>query len=744
MRGENPLHIYRSILGFTPPRSKIQQNYSSKYQNKIPKLLGQFSYSEDQGPYAQFAGHMVFPLLFEISPNGERLVSVEMGVSFMWDTASGARFRPNTPNQNFHGLSLFTQIVFSPDGTLFFTESTDTDNNRIFTWNVETFQLLDKMFVGHTARITSLIISEDGNWLLSGSEDCTVIIWNVQLGRKQGDPLVGHSARVDHLAFSAGNQYIASAASNEIAIWRTFSGTPLQQPLKLQDNAIIAMKFLTHEDHVATCSKDGIFAVMNIKSASVVRISMFTSSSAYGMCIFNPDSTKAACCSTEGEITIINIDDGHTPVIHSILKGNEHVRLLQFLPEPNSLLSLSFTGRLIQWDITSGEALLERGVSQGGKIMNARITRDCKLIAINEVLQGDIMLWKMEDLLDTEGFGLSGRSIECLDLSPSQTTVASGSEDGLVYLWDTRTGEGRAVLGKHEQKVEAVTFSPNGRLVATFGADKVINIWDIDDGTALCSPLRDSDEFLRPLCFSPDGRFLITITRSHKILVWNLSSTPEIRFQFEGHEDTITSIICDIDSQSLFSASHDGILKEWSLTTGEELQSNILEGHIKRPSTIAHYPVDHIYYPTYLAISPDGNRLACISNSFSKCRTDYWDIRPTIVHLRYNKGNEVKSPLVFSKSARYLYGKNWLEVFRVFDSQDLLRNPASRPEDHHPISNLYVESIGRWICKFHPKGEKVLRIKDGFLITSWLCFNNIVVIGASTGSVYMIDCDGIV
>ncbi|PVF97209.1 WD40 repeat-like protein [Serendipita vermifera] len=745
MGGKHPLHIYRSVLGFTSPQSKVYQAYIQKYHDKVPKLIGEFPYREEQGSYAQLGGHLAMPVLFEFSSNGERIVSSEAGVAYMWETISGTRLRPEAPDGEFHGLSLIFVLQFSPDGTRIFTNSTGSHRNSIITWNAETFSLMNTRFDGHTAQLSSLLISEDGNWMISGSEDRSIILWNLQSGRRQGDPLVGHSNEVNHLAFSIGNQYIVSTAKNELAIWRTFQGTPLRDPVKLQEGSVIVLKPLSHQDHVATCSEDGIFSVTNIQSGHVAQIAMSNSSGLYDGCVFSSDSSRAACCSKKGDITIVNIDGDQKPILHSVLSTNtEYIRLLQFLPEPNTLLSLSLVGQLTKWDVMSGETTLQKNVSQGGRIFNARLSPDCKLIAINEVLRKDIMLWKLEDLLEAEetSFGQSGRAIQCLDLSTSQTTVASGSEDGSICLWDTKTVDRRTMQGKHKGSVELVTFSPNDSLVASLGSDKTINLWNVNDGTTFCSPLQDSEGFVKCVRFSPDGRWLFTIT-GHRIHVWSISSPPEIQFRLVGHEDAVNSVVCSADSQSLFSASRDGTVKQWSLVTGEELHTNLLEGHLHRPSTILHYPKTLVYYPSYLTISPDGNRLACISEASSNSQVDCWDIRPAIVHVGCERSTSRLSPLVFSRSGRFLYGQNEMEVLNVM-SQDLLRDPASRPEDHHPRSNLYVKPSQRWIHKFHPKHEQLLRIKDGFLITSWLCFNNTVVIGGSTGSVYMIDCDSVV
>ena len=61
--------------------------------------------------------------------------------------------------------------------------------------------------------------------------------------------------------------------------------------------------------------------------------------------------------------------------------------------------------------------------------------------------------------------------------SPDGTLLASGSDDGLVGLWDTHTETLQATLG-HESPVLSVAFSPDSDLLATGSTDGVARLWD--------------------------------------------------------------------------------------------------------------------------------------------------------------------------------------------------------------------------------------------------------------------------
>ena len=122
--------------------------------------------------------------------------------------------------------------------------------------------------------------------------------------------------------------------------------------------------------------------------------------------------------------------------------------------------------------------------------------------------------------------------------SPDGKTLASGSWDRTVRLWDTETGELRQTL----TGVYRVVFSPDGTTVASWSG-----VWDAKTGEKK-QALTGYTVSVYSVAFSPDGKTLASGSGDGTVRLWDVK-TREPKQVFTGHKSVVKIVAFSPDWQ---------------------------------------------------------------------------------------------------------------------------------------------------------------------------------------------------
>lgn len=134
-----------------------------------------------------------------------------------------------------------------------------------------------------------------------------------------------------------------------------------------------------------------------------------------------------------------------------------------------------------------------------------------------------IRVWNMEEeswqyTLHTSFTGAVTRIV----FSPDGGVLASGHYDGMVRMWDMRTGDLYLEFDTGAV-VESMVFSSDGRILATGGSfeHNLVRLWDAGNGQFL-RELEGHNSGITQLLFAPDARYLVSASYDGWIHVWGL------------------------------------------------------------------------------------------------------------------------------------------------------------------------------------------------------------------------------
>jgi len=185
--------------------------------------------------------------------------------------------------------------------------------------------------------------------------------------------------------------------------------------------------------------------------------------------------------------------------------------------------------------------------------------------------------------------------VSSVAFSPDGKTLASGSYDTTIILWDVSTGKpiGQPLTG-HTNSISSVAFSPDGKTLASGSADDTIILWDVSTGKPIGQPLTGHTSDINSVAFNPDGKMLASGSDDNTIILWDVSSGAPIGQPFTGHTDVIYTVAFSPDGKTLASGSEDATIILWDVSTGKPI-GQPLTGH-----------TDVVYS---VAFNPDGKTL---------------------------------------------------------------------------------------------------------------------------------------
>ncbi|MCY6488960.1 toll/interleukin-1 receptor domain-containing protein [Leptolyngbya sp. GGD] len=222
----------------------------------------------------------------------------------------------------------------------------------------------------------------------------------------------------------------------------------------------------------------------------------------------------------------------------------------------------------------------------GNTIESVSFSPDGKTIATGS-WDNTVKLWNLkgEELKTLKGHRDVVRSVS---FSPDGKTIATGSEDATIKLWNLEGKELKTLKG-HGSHILCVSFSPDGKTIVTGSGDRTAKLWNLE-GKEL-KTLKGHDVFVASVSFSPDGKTIVTGSGDTTAKLWNLEGK-ELK-TLKGHRSAVKSVNFSPDGKTIATGSEDYTAKLWNLE-GKELKT--LKGHSG--------------YITSVSFSPDGKTIA--------------------------------------------------------------------------------------------------------------------------------------
>ena len=237
-------------------------------------------------------------------------------------------------------------------------------------------------------------------------------------------------------------------------------------------------------------------------------------------------------------------------------------------------------------------------------------------------------------------------AVRSVAFDPAGGTLASGSRDGTVKLWEVGSGKLLRTLEGQRADVRSVAFDPKGGMLASGAEDGTVKLWETRSGWLLRT-LKGHGGGITGVAFDPQRGLLASGSRDNTVKLWEARSGKLLR-TLEGH-DWVQSVAFDPQGVTLASAHPSGTVSLWKARTGKLLRT--LKGHQKGSPTVE--------------FDPRGGTLA--SGSYDNT-VKLWEVDGKLLHTLEGHTGVVEI-VAFSADARLLASKSRDHTIRLWNSE---------------------------------------------------------------------------
>jgi WD40 repeat protein len=359
-------------------------------------------------------------------------------------------------------------------------------------------------------RTSTVVMSEDGRWLVTGGDNKLPIVWDIGALPRLVDA-VGHRNGIAELAITSDGRVVTIADDYTLRVWNLADGRE-----QLQISLPVEIGKRTY------CS--------------------------------SPRLSKAGVISAVCEDKQIRRWDLTGRPLESIPTA-VYLRIASLAPDDTILAAGHMKGMLGLFDITTGKVIQEKKIHDH-QIYGVSFGASGTLATAS--LDNTVKVWspKLELIRQFRIDGDDGALRAAL--SPDGKVVLCGAQDGNLYAWDVATGALIAKRKAHDGPIWGLAYAPDKQAVYTAGEDGTFLIWDATSWKVVAS-LEARAGNGGPLSLSPDGKSAVTGYRNGAMIVWDIPAR-KIRYRLGGNARDFGS--CDeMEQQRWVDDAHRSIVQ---------------------------------------------------------------------------------------------------------------------------------------------------------------------------------------
>lgn len=476
---------------------------------------------------ALLAGHDGRILFADFSLDGRYIVTASVDATArLWDA-----HRLETGNVEdalksiLHGhAGEVLKAAFTTDGRRLLTVSAD-HTARI--WDTETGRE-DAVLRGHEALVQSVAFDPETLTILTISEDTTARLWRAD-PEQEFLALKGRGELLGFAQFSADDGRLLTTSEDGTAVvWNALTGAKIQN-LPGHGRTSVAAVFDPDAKRVATASRDGSAQIWDVATGRQLQLSQSNDKSALNSVVFSADGHWLLTASADGAATLWDSASGQR--VREFKADDKQLFSASFSPDGHRILTASADHAARIWDEDSGRVLMvlqhssECRAAAFGADGRQVLTADDSNVRIWDAETGKPVATYVSKIGKILGVAIDGAGANVVIVSNRKpyTYVWSFGTGELVALGNKASFAGGGVAERVDtiEPVAHAAFSADGRQVVTASEDGIVRVWDSRTGVQI-DELPGPDAPALYAAFSGDDERIVTIYSNRPARLWRV------------------------------------------------------------------------------------------------------------------------------------------------------------------------------------------------------------------------------